>query len=63
MSYFTDNPLERVMTQIPTPAREASPPAPPEGHACHGCGRYGEDCVLPCYRGVTAQAPVRDNSL
>lgn len=55
MRYFTDNPLERLMMQKPSPGREAKPPAAPKGHPCHGCGRFGEGCVLPCYRGVTAQ--------
>lgn len=61
MTYFTDNPLERKMTEIPKQEREEYPPALPESHPCHGCGRYGEVCVLPCYRGVEAQVPVRRN--
>ena len=48
MKYFTDRPMERVMMQPP-------PAQPPEGHSCHGCKRYGEGCVLPCYRGVREQ--------
>ena len=52
MTYFTDNPLERMMTQIPR-SRSGGPPELPETHPCHGCKRYGEGCVPPCYRGVT----------
>lgn len=53
MRYFTDRPLERLMMQTPPVQPSASPPKkPPEGHPCHGCRRYGEVCVLPCYRDV-----------
>lgn len=55
MRYFTDNPLERMMMQTPGPVREATPPAAPKGHPCNGCKRYGEGCVLPCYRGVAVK--------
>lgn len=55
MRYFTDNPLERMMMQTPGTGREAAPPPAPKGHPCNGCKRYGEGCVLPCYRGVTVQ--------
>ncbi len=50
MRYFTDNPLERMMMQTPRPQRERKPPPAPKGHRCYGCGRYGEPCLLPCYR-------------
>lgn len=50
MRTFTRNPLERLMMQTPQPRREDKPPAAPRGHRCYGCGRYGEACVLPCYR-------------
>lgn len=53
MRYFTDNPLERIMMQIPRSQRDKGPPLLSEAHPCHGCKRYGEGCVLPCYRGVT----------
>lgn len=52
MRYFTDNPLERMMMQVPR-SRSGRPSELPEGHPCHGCKRYGEKCVLPCYQGVT----------
>lgn len=55
MKYFTGHPIEREMMQLPYPQRDRSPPQPPEGHPCHGCKRYGEGCVLPCYRGVSKQ--------
>ncbi|MDD4509774.1 MAG: hypothetical protein PHY23_02500 [Oscillospiraceae bacterium] len=51
MRTFTNNPLERMMMQIPKTGREETPRIPaPEGHFCHGCGRYGLGCVRPCYR-------------
>ena len=46
--------MARVMASE-YPQRDRSPPQPPEGHPCHGCKRYGEGCVLPCYRGVSKQ--------
>ena len=55
MKYFTDRPMERVKMQLPRAQRDRPPPQPPEGHPCHGCRRYGEGCVLPCYRGVRDQ--------
>lgn len=58
MKYFTDRPMERVMMQLPRVQRDRPPPQPPEGHPCHGCKRYGEGCVLPCYRGVNHILPV-----
>ena len=59
MRYFTSNPLERMMMQIPRPQREQRHrPDPPKSHPCHGCKRCGERCVLPCYRGVEAIPPL-----
>ncbi len=55
MKYFTDNPLERLMMQIPKPAREEKRPAPPAGHHCYGCSYYGEVCVFPCFRDIQKQ--------
>lgn len=52
MRTFTDNPLERLMMQVPR-FRSGQTPNLPENHPCHSCKRYGEGCVLPCYRGVT----------
>ena len=52
MKYFTDNPLERMMMQKPKTAREDIPPAAPKGHFCHGCNRFGQRCVHPCYREI-----------
>ena len=53
MRYFTDNPLERMMMQVPRQERGPDLSRPAKGHPCHGCKRYGEGCILPCYRGVT----------
>lgn len=51
MTLFTKNPLERLMLRLPHPDKEKTPrPIAPEGHFCHGCGRYGLVCVRPCYR-------------
>lgn len=51
MTLFTKNPLERLMLRLPRPDKEETPrPIAPEGHFCHGCGRYGLVCVRPCYR-------------
>ena len=52
MRYFTDNPLERMMMQIPRFRPEKTPHELSRTHPCYGCKRYGEGCVLPCYRGV-----------
>lgn len=52
MTYFTDSPYERMMTQPPA-GQEMAPAAPvwPSGHPCHGCP-YGKDapCLGICYR-------------
>ena len=52
MTLFTKNPLERMMIQRPFPVSKEKTPRPiaPEGHHCHGCGRYGEVCIRPCHR-------------
>ena len=48
MTLFTKNPLERLMMQRPYPGKEETPrPIAPEGHFCHGCGRYGLVCLRP----------------
>ena len=47
MRYFTDNPLERMMMQVPRQERGPDPSRPAKGHPCHGCKRYGEGCILP----------------
>ena len=52
MRTFTDSPYERMMMQVPRKSRPAHPAPAPKGHPCHGCKRYGEDCILPCYRGI-----------
>jgi hypothetical protein len=51
MTLFTNNPLERMMQQVPKAGREEMPRTPaPEGHHCCGCSHYGDVCVRPCYR-------------
>ena len=51
MTLFTNNPLERMIQQVPRPGREEMPRTiAPEGHFCHGCSRYGTVCVHPCHR-------------
>lgn len=50
MTFFTKNPLERLMMQRPYPGKEETPRTPaPEGHFCCGCSRYGTVCLRPCY--------------
>ena len=63
MRYFTDNPLERMMMQVPRQERGSDLSRPAKGHPCHGCKRYGEGCILPCYRGVMEQAASPQKSL
>lgn len=63
MRYFTDNPLERMMMQVPRPERGILPSRSMKSHPCHGCKRYGEGCLLPCYRGVMEQAVPAKKSL
>ena len=54
MRYFTGNPVERMMMEIPRPAPGAEQKDIPEqDHPCYGCKHYGEVCALPCYRDVT----------
>ena len=59
MRYFTDNPLERMMMQVPRQERGPDLSRPAKGHPCHGCKRYGEGCILPCYRGVMEPAAMK----
>lgn len=59
MRYFTDNPLERMMMQVPRQERGPALSRPAKGHPCHGCKRYGEGCILPCYRGVMEPAAMK----
>lgn len=50
MTYFTDNPLERLMQQKPVGGRNARPQPLPKGRRCHGCSSYGKDCNGVCHR-------------
>lgn len=50
MTYFTDNPLERMMVQRPKPTKVEIHVYISKDHSCHGCKRYGQSCVKPCYR-------------
>ncbi len=60
MRYFTDDPLERLMMQVPQPRQERKEkPAPAWDDPCHGCKFYGEVCVLPCCRGVKVTPPIK----
>ena len=56
MRYFTDNPLERMMIQVPRQERGPDLSHPAKCPPCHGRQRYGEGCILPCDRGVIAAA-------
>lgn len=53
MKYFTDNPLERLMMQVPKGGKPDPVKPPPEGHHCFGCSHCV--CVLPCYRDILKQ--------
>ncbi|MDD3230381.1 MAG: hypothetical protein PHE09_14355 [Oscillospiraceae bacterium] len=55
MKYFTDNPLERMMMQVPKGARHEPIPPPPEGHHCYGCSQWGDVCMKPCPREIMKQ--------
>ena len=60
MTLFTKNPLERLMLRLPRPDKEGTPRhIAPEGHFCHGCGRYGLVCVRPCYRDTDLREKLR----
>ncbi len=48
MTYFTDNPIERLMVQKPE-GRGTIQPAP-RGALCAGCRRYGPGCLIACVR-------------
>lgn len=51
MTFFTNNPLEKLMRQPPKGAwAKTRPEFVPEGHPCYGCSRCGQGCVAPCYR-------------
>ena len=51
MTYFTNNPLEKLMRQPPREARARTRPvSASKGHPCYGCSCYGQGCVAPCYR-------------
>ena len=51
MTYFTNNPLEKLMRQPPREVlAKTKPVSAPKGHPCCGCNRYGHGCVAPCYR-------------
>ena len=58
MRTFTNSPYERMMMQVPRKSRPDYPAPAPTGHPCHGCKRYGEGCVLPCYRGISQMSSV-----
>ena len=65
MTYFTDSPYERMMTQKPETVREAlTPPALPPGHPCYGCS-YGKNgpCLGICYRELFKKRSDKKRSL
>ncbi len=53
------------MIQRPFPVSKEKTPRPiaPEGHHCHGCGRYGEVCIRPCYRDTDLREKIRVKAL
>lgn len=52
MRYFTNNPLERLMMQVPRTEGEAPPPPSFKGHPCYGRKRHGAGCVQSGYQNV-----------
>lgn len=50
MTYFTDNPLERLMQQKPVGGRGTRPKALAKNHRCYGCPSYGGGCNGICRR-------------
>lgn len=63
MTYFTDNPLARMMMQKPRGGRDARPPAAPRGHRCHGCSRYGSGCVGICHRDLILKPKPKEGDI
>lgn len=61
MTLFTKNPLERMMQQRPRAGKRDETPrtVAPEGHFCHGCGRFGTVCVRPCYRDTDVREKIK----
>jgi len=53
MRYFTDNPLERLMMQVPGQQRERKAPAAPKDLRCSGCANEGKACAKPCPKDKT----------
>lgn len=60
MTFFTDNPLERMMIQKPEDGkREKSPPAS-FPRRCEGCPYKGQaPCIGYCIRKIKEQQPER----
>ena len=52
MRLFTDNPLERLMVEVPRPGDGKTEFELPKCCSCYVCKRYTIRCTLPCYRGV-----------
>lgn len=52
MTFFTDSPFERMMTQKPRQGREETPPSLPKDHRCYGCSNYGACCTGTCHRDI-----------
>jgi len=50
LTYFTQSPFERMMVQRPQSERKETRIILAADHPCHGCKRYGQGCIKPCYR-------------
>jgi hypothetical protein len=50
MTYFTDNPLERMMQQTPRGRETPRPRHLPKEHRCFGCSFYDTGCFGVCHR-------------
>ena len=52
MRYFTDNPLERMMMQVPRQERGLTCPVRPKATPATAANATGRAASVPCYRGV-----------
>lgn len=64
MRCFTNNPLERMMMQVPKgeEQRTGKPSAAPKGHHCYGCGQV-RDAMRPAPAIGTGRSKIRPASL
>lgn len=59
MTYFTDNPFERMMQQKPQGGSKSRPAKLPPSHRCYGCTHYGGCNTGHCYRSLIVKTKKR----